>query len=330
MKTLRNLMLAAFILAAFNVSAQWWGPIGPDIFNTNPGNVSIGTPGFAPLYTLDVNQLAVEPTIAIRNTGSIGGAAFRMVDLNSGADWKFKAIQTGGFKIRDVAYGLDVITIQKNSAAHCIYVGINDVVGFGTNTPAIKYGNKIDVRGDIACEDANAWVEVNNTLASSNAGINFSEAGVYKGWFQYSGANGYLRFSCDAGGWANHLVIRPTGEVGIGTATTKTGYTLSVAGKVACEEVLVESSTSWPDYVFDKDYELMNLEQLEKSIEKNNHLPGLPTAAEIEENGFSLGEMQKIVLEKVEELTLYTIEQGKQIEELKKENAKLKKLIENK
>jgi hypothetical protein len=74
----------------------------------------------------------------------------------------------------------------------------------------------------------------------------------------------------------------------------------------------------------------MSLNQLEESIEKNNHLPGVPSATEVVENGFSLGEMQKIVLEKVEELTLYTIKQGKQIEELKRENEELRKLIKNK
>ncbi len=85
-----------------------------------------------------------------------------------------------------------------------------------------------------------------------------------------------------------------------------------------CEEIRVEDSGSWPDYVFDKNYDLMSLKELEESIEKNNHLPGLPSAAEVEENGFLVADMQKRVLEKVEELTLYTIEQGKLIEQLQK------------
>ena len=81
----------------------------------------------------------------------------------------------------------------------------------------------------------------------------------------------------------------------------------------------------------------MSLEEVEKSIKKNKHLPGVPSANEIEENGLHLGNMQKLVIEKLEELTLYTIEQGKMIAELTKEiellkaeNSSLKKTVSKK
>ena len=329
MKTLQNLLLAAFLLATFGLSAQHWNLSGTNIYNTNNGYVGIGT-SQVPSNLLHVARNMQGPQVIIHNLGGGGGAGFTMIDDLSGANWKFKATTTGGFKIRDHANALDVFVIENNSAANAIYIDDNGNIGLGTNNPEFKYGNKIDVAGDISCTDQNAWVEMDNTLPGSNAGINFSESGVYKGWFFYYGAGEYLRFSCDAGGWANHLVIHPTGEVGIGTAITKTGYKLSVDGNIACEEVLVEDNGNWPDHVFTEGYDLMNLQQLEESIEKNNHLPGIPSASEVEENGFSLGEMQKLVLEKVEELTLYTIEQGKQIEELKKENEELRKLIRSK
>jgi hypothetical protein len=125
-----------------------------------------------------------------------------------------------------------------------------------------------------------------------------------------------------------------SGDLRIGTTTAATGYALSVNGKVACEEVLVQDIAAWPDYVFKSDYNLMSLENLEQSIKENGHLPGLPSAQEIETNGLNLGSMQKQVVEKVEELTLYTIEQGKMLQELKKEidalkaeNASLRKAI---
>ena len=328
MKNFRILLvLASFLMLALSAEAQW-GSNPPHIYNTNSGNVGIGIT--TPSTLLHVAKNMTEPTITVHNLGGSGGATYSMIDNASGANWKFKAVMDGGFKIRDHASGYNVFTIAPQSMHDAIFIGSNGVIGFGTNTPYIKYGNKIDVKGDVSLEDANAWVEVNNSLANSNAGINFSEEGVYKGWLFYYGSGDYLRFSCDAGGWANHLVIHPTGELGIGTATTKAGYKLSVDGKVACEEVLVENSTNWPDHVFSDGYELMSLNQLEESIEKNNHLPGVPSATEVVENGFSLGEMQKIVLEKVEELTLYTIKQGKQIEELKRENEELRKLIKNK
>ncbi len=127
-----------------------------------------------------------------------------------------------------------------------------------------------------------------------------------------------------------------SGDLRIGTTTEATGYTVSVNGKIACEEVLVQDMASWPDYVFKSDYNLMSLDNLEQSIKENGHLPGLPSAQDIETNGLHLGNMQKQVVEKVEELTLYTIELGKMLREhkkeidaLKAENASLKKANKN-
>ena len=77
--------------------------------------------------------------------------------------------------------------------------------------------------------------------------------------------------------------------------------------------------TGWPDYVFDKSYNLMPLFETEQYIQANGHLPNVPSAAEVEADGMSVGEMNKVLLQKVEELTLYVIELQKQIDELKKE-----------
>jgi hypothetical protein len=113
----------------------------------------------------------------------------------------------------------------------------------------------------------------------------------------------------------------PVGAVGIGTPLTNNpnGYTLAVNGKIGAKDVQVETaSTTWPDYVFAKDYRLPSLTEVEKYIQENNHLENVPSAKEIEKNGHSLGEMDKILLKKVEELTLYVIQQQKEIEELKK------------
>ena len=77
--------------------------------------------------------------------------------------------------------------------------------------------------------------------------------------------------------------------------------------------------TGWPDYVFDKSYNLMPLSETEQSIQANGPLPNVPSAAEVEADGMSVGEMNKVLLQKVEELTLYVIELQKQIDELKKE-----------
>ncbi|MDL2262236.1 hypothetical protein LJC11_01890 [Bacteroidales bacterium OttesenSCG-928-I21] len=110
------------------------------------------------------------------------------------------------------------------------------------------------------------------------------------------------------------LALNPHGgAVTIGTTDPK-GYIFAVAGKMITEEIICKAKAYWPDYVFDKNYELMSLNDLEEYINENNHLPRVPKAVEIEEYGINLGDMDNILLEKIEELTLYTIEQQKLIE----------------
>lgn len=104
------------------------------------------------------------------------------------------------------------------------------------------------------------------------------------------------------------------GNVGIGSATPDAK--LTVKGRVHAEEVVVDINVP-ADYVFKSSYELMSLNEVEQFIKTNNHLPEIPSASEIKENGLNMGEMQNKLLQKVEELTLYMIE-------LKKENEALK------
>lgn len=105
------------------------------------------------------------------------------------------------------------------------------------------------------------------------------------------------------------------------------GYMLGVQGKVICEEVkvLLTNNWNWPDYVFNEDYNLNSIENVEKFIKKNKHLPGIPSAEEVKNNGIEIGEMNKLLLEKIEELTLYMIELKKQNETLNSRIEKLEK-----
>jgi hypothetical protein len=87
---------------------------------------------------------------------------------------------------------------------------------------------------------------------------------------------------------------------------------------VCVKEVRVASgSPCWPDYVFSRNYKLPSLSEVEQFITENQHLPNVPSAAEVKENGIELGEMNAILLQKVEELTLYIIALQKQVDELK-------------
>ena len=98
--------------------------------------------------------------------------------------------------------------------------------------------------------------------------------------------------------------------MGIGTTTIPIGYKSVVEDKVILEEVKVDLALAWPDDVFKPTYELTGLEDLQHFIETHHHLPEMPSATEVAENGIQLGEMQGKLLEKIEGLTLYLIEQN--------------------
>lgn len=105
------------------------------------------------------------------------------------------------------------------------------------------------------------------------------------------------------------------GNIGIGT--TNPTQKLSVNGTVLAKEVVVSlASTNWPDYVFEDGYNLKPLSEVDNYIKVHNYLPNVPSAKEVEEKGISLGEMQKIHMEKIEELTLYVIELEERLNKL--------------
>jgi hypothetical protein len=145
----------------------------------------------------------------------------------------------------------------------------------------------------------------------------------------------------------NFVILQPSwGNTGIGTYTPNAkfhvngamllgsnssrvaaGYLLNVDGKIISEELKIQLSTSWPDYVFKNDYKLLSLPELEQSINQHQHLPNIPSAAEVEKDGILVGDMNKRLLEKVEELTLYLIDLNKKNTQLTEEVKLLKQEV---
>ncbi|MDP4280872.1 MAG: hypothetical protein Q8867_01855 [Bacteroidota bacterium] len=105
-------------------------------------------------------------------------------------------------------------------------------------------------------------------------------------------------------------------SVAIGTDMAQ-GYPLAVNGKIICEELLVKLHNNWPDNVFSKEYKLPSLKSVNNYVNEEKHLPGVPSAQEVKDKGIGVGEMNAILLKKVEELTLYVISLQKEIDELK-------------
>jgi hypothetical protein len=202
---------------------------------------------------------------------------------------------------------------------------------YGTSTPTDGYGIGVQGtggwRGVYGFADAGAYTGTSYGVYGYASGTAGTRIGVY----------GYATGATT--NWAGYFLgdAYISSDLRIGTTDQYGSYALSVNGLVACEGVRVEDSGTWPDYVFQSDYNLMSIGELEQSIKQNGHLPGIPSAKQIEKEGFELADMQRRVLEKVEELTLYTIEQEKKIsdlqekmEELEKENKKLRKKINRK
>jgi hypothetical protein len=207
----------------------------------------------------------------------------------------------------------------------------------------VYFGNRINCVGNVkAMASSGKWTLGWGALSGANmefySSTNASKPGQLNFTFGGAPSTGYVEFrqSNGSGGFTSCLFVNNNGNVGIGTASptsklqvvggiTCTSVTssgalsctsLSANGKITTKEVEV-TLTGWPDYVFGKDYKLTPLTEVEQYIGEHKHLPGVSSAKELESNGVQLGEMNKVLMQKVEELTLYVIELQKQVDELK-------------
>ncbi|MXN92702.1 hypothetical protein GR160_15845 [Flavobacterium sp. Sd200] len=180
-------------------------------------------------------------------------------------------------------------------------------------------------------QSGNDNVFIGNNAGELNNGSGNIFLGMYAGALEENTNNKlYIENSFSStpliwGDFANDL-LKLNGKVGIGGVTSfpttagtvnVSAYKLFVKGGILTEEVRVHLATGWADYVFAKDYKLPTLTEVEQYINTNGHLPNVPSASSVEADGIEVGNMAKIHQEKIEELTLYAIEQNKQIESQK-------------
>jgi len=289
---------------------------GSRLVINSSGHVGIGT--INPQNRLHVEGGGATEWMRISSTASGSAGAF---DIYSSASGGFNAgtvgfntnstapiaFNNGGMETMRIAYGGNVgigttspgsqLTIRSGST------GVSIEPGSGNYFGTLAF-NRESKTGAIFNSSGNAF-QINNGGADQNLHIQ-----VYHG-------DGSLVTN-------NALVIAGTnGNVGIGTTDNATWqlanstYKLAVEGKVIAEEVTVKLHADWPDYVFNPKYTLMPLTDVKSYIDKNQHLPDMPSAAQVEKDGLNLGEMNKLLLKKVEELTLYLIEKDKNEKEQK-------------
>ena len=221
---------------------------------------------------------------------------------------------------RFLNYGFYGHRWQTRSGVGMVMLGNNNNVGIGTTTPTTT----LDVNGVITSRN-----EIR--ALSANPGILLDESDVNdKNWhIQVNGGNLKIYEVNDTrSNWSQKMFIESSsGNIGIGTSDTK-GFKLGVNGKVVATEVKVAAYDNWPDYVFKKGYDLPTLTEVESHIKEKGHLQNIPSASEVKKEGFFLGEMDAKLLQKIEELTLYTIQQEKQLKQQSKEIEELKEMVE--
>ncbi|MHA4894138.1 hypothetical protein ACXZ1K_05245 [Pedobacter sp. PWIIR3] len=220
------------------------------------------------------------------------------------------------YNLGAVPNGFQIITNGDGNAK--MVITNSGKIGIGTLTPQaiLSLGGSIAHDKLTIYENANyKWGfgiqlhQFEQYFASDNIDNHFSW-----GSMSYDGNNTFSEM----------MRLDGSGNVAIGTVDPK-GYKLAVAGNVIANSIRVKPTGAWPDFVFDKVYKMLSLGETENYIKKSNHLPGIPSAAEVKANGVDLGEMNLKLLQKIEEITLHLIEQQKAIETMRKEILSLKK-----
>ncbi|WP_340063962.1 hypothetical protein [Ascidiimonas aurantiaca] len=276
------------------------GGIGQFLVKTN-GNIGIGTSN--PNARLDI----------VGGTFRVSQSSNQRLEISQNLNNDGTAILDNQAAIGDIKFqmsGEDRMTLKRNGN-----------LGLGTNSPS----SKLDVFRNSGNETIATFRTNEGTLNIAAAGPS-TENPTYINYISSRNASNtaYEDFAIKTGGGIGQIIVKTNGSVGINTTTTGT-HKLAVEGSIGAREIKVEAS-GWSDFVFYDDYKLPSLKEVENHIKEKGHLKDIPSAKEVEENGIYLGEMNSKLLQKIEELTLYTIQQEKKIKEQSKKIEDLESL----
>ena len=196
-------------------------------------------------------------------------------------------------------YSVNSFTQDQTVKGNLILRGDDDTTPYKTHGKRLYFGSPNDNTDPI-------WIARYNTSQFySELRMNIGDDWGDKfcvGFFHFEGKP-----------WKNIFLVSTAGKVGINTDNPISE--LDVNGTIRSKEVKIEA-TDWPDFGFDKDYKLPTLQAVEQHINDKGHLPDIPSQKEVVENGVNVVEMQAKLLQKIEELTLYTIQLEKRINEI--------------
>ncbi|MBS0028873.1 hypothetical protein ACTJJ0_13075 [Chitinophaga sp. 22321] len=302
----------------------------------NTGRVGIGTS--APATLLDVNG-------DFRLGVNTGGLAYSIGFTRTGNAQLYGTTATG-LALGGDGTGIDAIVLPGGNVGigtanptYKLDVQNGSVnIGAGANI-AYRAGNYLSMGnasyGNFPYIAFNAFLTTSDIPAGKNLFTPIYNAGgglIIKGEAGGSGLHFYQKTynngtpPYDLTSFTEILTLTQTGAVGIGTTTTGI-HRLAVEGSIGARKVKVNQA-GWSDFVFQPTYNLLSLPEVENYIKANRHLPDIPTATEVEKNGLDLGEMDRKLLQKIEELTLYLIDMKKEVIQLKKQNESLQQQIE--
>jgi len=264
------------------------------------GRVGVGIDN--PTNTLDING-----QVRIRG-GNPGAGKVLTSDVNGNTSWQTPSggsnWTVSGSNIYRSTGNVGIGTISPGTVLH-----VHKAVSGG-----YSYVHRIEVTGTATDVNQTKALEV-RANSTSDAFLVYGDGRIV---FNRTG-NSSIRANDDLSFRTNNVErirITKDGNVAIG-ATDPKGYKLAVKGNVIAEEVVVKLHGSWPDYVFEDGYMLKSIEEVENFINVHGHLPEVPSAQHVAADGISLGEMNALMMKKIEELTLYVIGQQKEINELK-------------
>ncbi len=287
------------------------------------------------------NSALGETSIALGYNNISSGAKSISIGYGSQSTYN-NAISIGYKNISSGVSSLAMGMYTKVQSNHGIVIGkgysetsplLNGVsgimLGFGSSKPTmfITNSNGENKTGKIAIGNTTTPQAKLHVLADSNENADLLLQGTgtsSNAVIMFQNANNKISVSSSGNMAMNASSFSLTGgNVGIG-CVANSGYALSVDGGLLSTKVSIKEVGEWPDYVFSEEHELMSLEELEEYIENNSHLPSVPSRDEVLENGIDVAEMNAVLLEKIEELTLYVIELQKQIEKQQNEINELK------
>jgi hypothetical protein len=276
-----HFLLALLILTyQFSAAQQWTGLNNTTGAIRRTGQVAIGDAN-GMFGNFSVVKLSDHAGVTIES----GNTRNSFLDLIEGGALKHSFYWDGpidALRLRNFGIGPIIFSVNNGSEIEGLRIKEDGSVGIGTSAPAFK----LDVNGVI-----NSTGILINGVPFAGGGSQWATSGT--------------------------TISYTAGNVGIGTASPGS-FQLAVEGKVGAREFHVTTANPWPDYVFDPSYKLRPLSEVVQFIHKNKHLPEMPSASEVETVGHSLGEMDALLLKKVEELTLYIIQQNEEIQALRK------------